>query len=117
MANPPTLSATEYYKRLNMKQVMAYVGATSRNTIWDYVDKGLLPKPFYPKPHRPVWTLGEVVEHTQEHFKDYDAEPRGFRGSETITNARAMEASPTTADRWKRRFGFGSGGDQAKEKL
>jgi len=67
-----------------------------------------VPEPRYLKPGKPIWRLGELLDHTHPKMKGYDEEPRAFRGDEKITNARAMkEVSPNLADSIRRRLKLG----------
>jgi predicted DNA-binding transcriptional regulator AlpA len=88
-----TLSAGERYKNLNTAQVMEYIGATRRETVWAYVKGGKLPKPRYLSAKHPVWRLGEVIDHLEGVLEPYDAEPRGIIGEGE------EEAKPLKADR------------------
>ena len=75
-----TLGMAERYQNLNTRQVMKYLGVTSRESVWKDVREGRLPKPRYLAPHRPVWRLGEVVDHLEGKMQPYEAEARGFKG-------------------------------------
>ena len=87
---------------------MQLLGITDRSTLWRYRKEGKIPEPRYLSPSKPIWRLGEVLDHTHALMKPYEAEPRGLKGDEKITNARAMENSPNIADRIKRRLYKGS---------
>jgi predicted DNA-binding transcriptional regulator AlpA len=75
-----TLTMSERYQNLNTKQVMKYLGVTSRESVWKDVREGRLPKPRYLAPHRPVWRLGEVIDHLEGKLQPFEAEARGFKG-------------------------------------
>lgn len=103
------LSPAEYYQHLNTKQVMKYVGASSPATIWHYVKTGKLPKPRYPSPHRPVWRLGEVIDHFDAQLEPFDAAPRSYRGDPELdqpapTDKRQQGSS--AADKIRERLGL-----------
>jgi len=95
------MSPAERYKQLNSKQLMAYIGTTRRNTVWDYVRRGILPPPRYIQPHRPVWRLGEVVD-ALERLPGAEAK-RGYRGH--VTTEKKPEAA-STLERLRERFGL-----------
>ena len=82
MTEPPssTMSAYEKYQELNVKQVAKFVGVETNQTVWVYVQKGLLPEPRYIRPHAPRWRLGEVVDHTHRLMKPADETTTGFKG-------------------------------------
>jgi predicted DNA-binding transcriptional regulator AlpA len=61
-----SLSAYERYQELNTKQVMKLIGAGCRQTVWAYTKQGKLPQPRYINSHRPVWRLGEILDHTHQ---------------------------------------------------
>ena len=98
----------ERYQNLNTAQVMRYVGAESRQTVWEYVKQGKLPRPRYISPHRPVWRLGEVVDHLEGVLEPYDAQARGFKGDPEVQGTRADKtAKGSTAEKLRERFGLG----------
>lgn len=78
------LSASERYKQLGTKQVMAYLSISTTRTVWDYVKTGKLPKPRYLSAHKPIWQLGEVIDHTQKLMTHYDDAPRTYRGDPAL---------------------------------
>ncbi len=102
---PVEISALEYYKNLNLKQVMAVIGAEHRNTVWNYVREGKLPTPRYPSPHRPVWRFGELVEHFEPHLVEQSAAPRAYRGADVVKaerpSADVVSKESTPKDRAK----------------
>ena len=102
---PPseTLTQAERYKNLNTRQVMAYIGTECRQTLWKYVKLGKLPKPRYIRPNRPLWRLGEVVDHLERNLKSSDEGKRGFRGDVKEKPA----PQKTTRERLRERFGLG----------
>ena len=63
------LPLAERYRLLTTCQVMAFVGVRSRQSVWRYVKQGKLPKPRYLGPRRPVWRLGEVIDHLVEKMR------------------------------------------------
>ena len=98
------LSAFEKYQELNSNQVMKFLGITHRSTLWQYRKDGKVPEPRYLTPGKPIWRLGELLDHTHARMKPYEAEPRGFRGSERVVNAKAMETGSSLADKIKNRL-------------
>ncbi|HHO56871.1 MAG TPA: hypothetical protein ENK21_10815 [Trueperaceae bacterium] len=98
------LTAFEKYQELNSKQVMKLLGITDRSTLWRYRKEGKVPEPRYLKPGKPIWRLGEVLDHTHARMKKYDEAARGFRGDEKIVKAREQESSSNIADRIKKRL-------------
>jgi predicted DNA-binding transcriptional regulator AlpA len=96
------LSNAERYKNLSTKQVLEYIGATRRETVWAYVRLGKLPKPRYLRAHRPVWRLGEVLDHLEHKMLGYDERQRGLRGEVAKQAPKAL----TTAERMRERFGL-----------
>ena len=101
-----TLTMAERYQNLSTNQVMKYVGAESRQTVWEYVRQGKLPKPRYISPHRPVWRLGEVVDYLEGVLKPFDATVRGYRGDPEVNRAKTEEPVTSRADRLRERFGL-----------
>jgi predicted DNA-binding transcriptional regulator AlpA len=81
-SNKPSdsLSAYERYQELNTDQVMKLVGIESRRTVWRYVEAGKLPKPRYLSSRRPLWRLGELLDHTHRLMKTPDEITTGFPG-------------------------------------
>jgi predicted DNA-binding transcriptional regulator AlpA len=75
-----TLTMAERYQNLSTKQVMKYLGVESRESVWKDVREGNIPKPRYLARHRPVWRLGELVDHLEGKLQPYEAEARGFKG-------------------------------------
>lgn len=63
------LPVAERYKLLTTRQVMAYIGVESRQSVWRYVKAGKLPEPRYLAPKRPVWRLGEVIDCVSVHLR------------------------------------------------
>jgi predicted DNA-binding transcriptional regulator AlpA len=100
------MSPAERYKQLNSKQLMAYIGTTRRNTVWDYVRRGILPQPRYIQPHRPVWRLGEVVD-ALERLPGPEAK-RGYRGHVKAlrSDAALKPKAASTLERMRERFGL-----------
>ena len=72
-----TLTLADRYKNLNTAQVLEYIGATRRETVWAYVKQGKLPRPRYLSPKHPVWRLGEVIDYLEGVYVPYEAEARG----------------------------------------
>jgi predicted DNA-binding transcriptional regulator AlpA len=72
---PPSekLTAYERYQELNTEQVMKLIGAKSRQTVWLYTKQGKLPQPRYISPRRPLWRLGELLDHTHHLMKSLRA--------------------------------------------
>ena len=70
----------ERYNNPNTKQVTEYLGVESRQTFWQYVKDGKLPKPCNFSPHRPVWRLGEVVHQLEQNLKLFAVGAKGLRG-------------------------------------
>ena len=103
---PPseTLTQAERYKNLSTRQVQAYIGAECRETVWEYVRLGKLPKPRYISPHRPLWRLGEVVDVLERNLKTSDEGKRGFRGD---VKPEQQAPKKSNAQRLRERFGIG----------
>jgi len=87
MGNKPTtslpsekLTAYERYQELSTEQVMKFIGAKSRQTVWLYTKQGKLPQPRYLSNRRPLWRLGELLDHTHRLMKTPDEITTGFPG-------------------------------------
>ncbi len=102
---PETLSLTARYKNLNANQVKEYLGVESRQTVWQYVKEGKLPKPRYLSPHRPVWRLGEVVDQLEKNLKPFEVGARGLRGEP----GQVELGGSSQAQKLRERFGLGKG--------
>jgi predicted DNA-binding transcriptional regulator AlpA len=103
------LTAVEYYQQLTTRDVQKLIGAKSKRTVWTYVEQGILPKPRYQKPHRPVWRLGECIEALERHTQAYEDAPRAFRGSpklDEFTPPRTKQESSHLADKVRERLGI-----------
>ena len=101
-----SLTAFEKYQELNTRQVCAFLGVTDRTTLWRYAKEGKVPKPRYLKPGKPIWRLGELLDHTHALMKEYDDEPRGFRGDGAVQDAQAMQGGSSLADKLRERLGI-----------
>ena len=102
-----TLTMAERYQNLNTKQVMKYVGAESRQTVWEYVKKGKLPKPRYVSPHRPVWRLGELLDYLEGVLEPYEAQTRGFKGDPEVNSPGVQQPRSRKTESLRERFGLG----------
>ena len=105
---PPSddLPHAERYKELSTRQVAEYIGVTTTKSVWAYVKQGKLPKPRYINESKPLWRLGEVLDHTHGLMKAYDEAPRGFNGDEV--KARTPEKPSSAAEKVRERL-FGKG--------
>ena len=81
-ANLPSecLSAYERYQELCPEQVKQFVGLKHTRSIWRYVSEGKLPPPRYLAPHKPIWRLGEVLDHTHALMQKPSKAVQGFKG-------------------------------------
>ena len=70
---------------------MQFLGITDRSTLWRYLKEGKIPEPRYLSPGKPIWRLGEVLDHTHALMKTYKEEPRGFKGDERMTKAKTNQ--------------------------
>ena len=104
-----SMSSFERYKQLSTKQVMEYVGVTTSQTVWQYVREGKLPQPRYLSPHKPIWQLGEVVDHVQGQLADFEDEVRGFKGDAEALRARQQQVGRRSAKRILERLGLRKG--------
>ncbi len=103
------LTAVEYYQQLTTADVQKLIGAKSKRTVWTYVEQGILPKPRYQQPHRPVWRLGECLEALEKHTQAYEDAPRAFRGSpklDEFTPPKSKKESSKVADMVRERLGI-----------
>ena len=101
------LTMAERYQNLSTRQVMKYVGVECRQTVWELVKQGKLPKPRYLSAHRPIWQLGELVDYLEDKLEPFDASVRGFKGDPNISTAESQQAKTSTARKLRERFGFG----------
>ena len=106
MESSQQLSPIERYKQLSTQQVMQYVGASNPRTIWRYVKEGKLPKPRYLSPHKPIWQLGEVIDHIEEQLAAYEDEVRAFKGDAEALRARQEQVGRRSASRILERLGL-----------
>jgi predicted DNA-binding transcriptional regulator AlpA len=101
-----SLSPIERYKQLSTKQVMEYIGVSSPASVWNYVKEGKLPKPRYLSPHKPIWQLGEVIDHIEEQLATYEDEVRAFKGDAEALRARQEQVGRRSASRILERLGL-----------
>ncbi len=99
-----SLTAFEKYQELSSNQVMKLLGITDRSTLWRYKKEGKIPEPRYLSAGKPIWRLGEVLDHTHSKMKTYSEEARGFKGSELVVNARASKKTSGLAERIRQRL-------------
>jgi len=102
-----TLTMAERYQNLSTAQVMKYVGAESRQTVWEYVKQGKLPKPKYISPHRPIWQLGELLDHLEDKLELYDTSVRRAKGDINTGTTSEPKFKSSAANKLRERFGFG----------
>lgn len=102
-----TLSMAERYQNLSTTQVMKYVGTQNRQTIWEYVKQGKLPKPKYISAHRPVWQLGELVDHLEKVLESFDTKERNFIGNAKTKEDQETQVRSSGATKLRQRFGLG----------
>lgn len=76
------LSAFEKYQELSARQVAKFIGVETTKSVWVYVKQGKLPQPRYLAPHKPVWRLGEVLDHTHALMQAPSKAVQGFKGKE-----------------------------------
>ena len=101
------LTMAERYQNLSTAQVMKYIGAESRQTVWDYVKTEKLPKPKYIAAHRPVWQLGELVDHLDKVLEPYESGISGFKGKPETQSNNTQKIKLSAARKLRERFGFG----------
>ena len=93
------LTAFEKYQELNTKQVAKLIGVTTTKSVWIYVQKGKLPEPRYLAPKRPVWRLGEVLDHTHNQLKSFEEVTHPFKHSNKPEDAKAQNVINRLKDR------------------
>lgn len=76
-----TLSAYEKFQELSAAQVKNLVGLQHTRSVWRYVKEGKLPAPRYLAPHKPIWRLGEVIDHTHALMQAPSKAVQGFKGN------------------------------------
>jgi len=94
-----SLTAFERYQELNMNQVAKLIGVTSRQSVWRYIKEGKLPEPRYLAPKRPVWRLGEVLDHTHNQLKSFEEVTHPFKHSTKPKDAKAQNVINRLKDR------------------
>jgi len=99
------LSAFEKYQELSTAQVAKLVGVTTRQSVWSYVKEGKLPKPRYLAEHKPVWRLGEVLDHTHQLMQQTKAEAM-FKGEKDTTRVQSDKNSRSRVRRLRERLGL-----------
>ena len=99
------LTAFEKYQELNTKQVAKFVGVTTTKSVWVYVKEGKLPKPRYLAEHKPVWRLGEVLDHTHQLMQQTKPEAT-FKGEKDTTRVQADKNSRSRVRRLRERLGL-----------
>ena len=100
------LSPIERFKQLSTQQVMEYIGVRDPSTVWRYVKEGKLPKPRYLSPHKPIWQLGEVIDHIEEQLAAFEDEVRAFKGDAEALRARQEQVGRRSASRILERLGL-----------
>ncbi len=86
------LTAFERYQELNARQVAKYVGVETTKSVWVYVKEGKLPQPRYLAPHKPIWRLGEVLDHTHALMQAPSKAVQGFKGNELQESQRTSKS-------------------------
>lgn len=97
------LTAFERYQELNPKQVAKFIGVSTTRSVWRYVDQGKLPKPRYLSPHKAIWRLGEVIDHTHMLMQTPSKAVQGFKGEGLATDA---TKNSSTLNKLKKRLGL-----------
>ena len=97
------LSAYEKFQELSTAQVAKLVGVTTRQSVWVYVKEGKLPKPRYLAEHKPVWRLGEVLDHTHMLMQTPSDSVQGFKGE---ILARDVHEKSSKLSKLKKRLGL-----------
>jgi len=99
------LTAFEKYKELSTAQVKHFVGLQHTRSVWKYVKEGKLPKPRYLAEHKPVWRLGEVLDHTHQLMQQTKPEAM-FKGEKDNTRVQADKNSRSRVRRLRERLGL-----------
>jgi len=99
------LSAFERFQELSPRQVAKFVGVTTTKSVWRYVEQGKLPKPRYLAEHKPVWRLGEVLDHTHQLMQQTKAEAT-FKGEKDTTRVQADKTTRSKVRRLRERLGL-----------
>jgi len=97
------LPAFERYQELNPKQVAKFIGVTTTRSVWRYVDQGKLPQPRYLSPHKAIWRLGELIDHTHAIMKTPSNAVQGFKGESL---ARDVHEKSSKLSKLKKRLGL-----------
>ena len=96
------LDVADYYRKLTPKEVKLLIGCKANSTLWDYVKLGLIPEPHYPRPRKPLWRLGEVLECFESKLKPMSEMSTGI-GAVT---EQEKQREQNYLDKLKERFGI-----------